>query len=506
MTQVPHYPMYIDGEWVDTAQCFEIINPATDELVATNAKGTVSNADRAVAAALRAHERGDWRNTPPEQRAAIMSRIVDRLNEKMDDLVDLHIAENGVTRKQAMAFHVGYSISHLQYFADLARTYEFERTGPVLSYPTAAVGVVRREPVGVVAGIVPWNFPLLLAVWKLGPALAAGNCVVLKPDEKTPLTLLELAKAADEAGLPRGVLNIVTGPGETVGARLAAHPDVRKVAFTGSTAVGKEISKLASENVKKVTLELGGKGPNIVLEDADIEQAVDGALFAFCLYSGQACESGTRLLLPESRYDEFMARLTARAAQIRVGDPNDFDTDMGPIISSEQKQRIEYYIELGQKEGATLAFGGKPLTGEPFERGNWVGPTILGNVDNSMKVAQEEIFGPVLVVIKYKTVAEAIAIANDTEYGLSAGVWGEDIDAALDVARQIEAGTVWINDWHMVNALYPFGGYKQSGNGRELGPHALDEYTEQKFVHIDLARKRENKVFDMMLPEYGAGA
>ncbi|MGQ4601256.1 aldehyde dehydrogenase family protein [Nocardia sp. R6R-6] len=500
MAPVPHYLMYIDGEWVDRIERYDVINPATEEVVATVAKGSTDDADRAVAAALRAHRDGEWRNTSPDERARKISRMVEILNDRMDDLVDLHIAENGVTRRQAMAFHVGYSISHLQYFADLAATYQFERSGPVLGYPTAAAGVVRREPIGVVAGIVPWNFPMLLAVWKLGPALAAGNCVVLKPDEKTPMTLMEIAKAADEAEIPKGVFNVVIGPGETVGARLAAHPDVRKVAFTGSTAVGKTISKLAAENIKKVTLELGGKGPNIVLEDADITQAVDGALFAFCLYSGQACESGTRLLLPESRYDEFVERLIERAAKIRVGDPDDFETDMGPIISAEQKQRIERYIELGKKEGATVAFGGEPLSGAPFDKGHWIGPTILTDVDNSMTVAQEEIFGPVLAVIKYRTVYEAIAIANDSEYGLSAGVWSEDIDAALAVANQIEAGTVWINDWHMVNALYPFGGYKQSGNGRELGPHALDEYTEEKFVHIDLSRKLDNKVYDLVVP------
>lgn len=500
MTTSSHYQMYIDGDWVDSAVSTDVINPASDELVATVAFGNADDADRAVASALRAHRNGEWRNTPPEERAKVMSRWVEILNERMDDLVDLHIAENGVTRRQAMAFHVGYAISHLQYFADLAASYEFTRSGPMLGYPTTAAGIVRREPFGVVAGIVPWNFPMLLAVWKFGPALAAGNTIVLKPDEKTPLTLLEMARAADDAGIPAGVFNVVTGPGEVVGARLAAHPDVRKVAFTGSTAVGRTITELSAVNIKKVTLELGGKGANIILPDADLSQAVDAALFAFCLYQGQACESGTRLLLPESLHDEFVARLVERAAAIRVGDPDDFDTDMGPIISAEQRQRIEHYVELGTKEGATLAFGGARLTGGEFDSGNWFGPTIFTDVDNWMTIAQEEIFGPVLVVIKYRSVAEAVAIANDSEYGLSAGVWSEDIDAALDVAAQIESGTVWINDWHMVNALYPFGGYKQSGNGRELGPHALDEYTEEKFVHVDLARRIENKVYDLVVP------
>ncbi|PQP14785.1 aldehyde dehydrogenase family protein [Rhodococcus opacus] len=500
MTATPHYTQFIDGQWVDTARTFDIIDPANGELVATAARGSVENLDQAVAAAKAAHARGEWRSKTPDERADILSAIVADLSERMDDLVALHVKENGATVRQAMTFHVGYAISHLQYFADLARTYEFERSGPQLSYPTLASGIVRREPIGVVAGIVPWNFPLLLAVWKLGPALAAGNTIVLKPDEKTPLTLLELAKSAERAGLPKGVLNIVTGAGEEVGARLAAHPDVRKIAFTGSTAVGREISKLAAENIKKVTLELGGKGPNIVLADADITSAVDGALFACFLYAGQACESGTRLLLPESLHDEFVDRLVQRAATIKVGDPSEFDTDIGPVISAEQHARILDYIEIGQKEGATLVFGGEPPTGTQFEQGHWVRPTIFTDVTPDMRIAREEIFGPVLSVLKYRTVDEAVAIANDTEYGLSAGVWSEDLEAALAVAARIESGTVWINDWHMVNALYPFGGYKQSGNGREVGPHALDEYTEEKFVHIDLSRSLDRKVYDIILP------
>jgi acyl-CoA reductase-like NAD-dependent aldehyde dehydrogenase len=503
MGATPHYTQYIDGQWVDTSDRFEIIDPSTGEIFATAARGSVSNADRAVAAAKAAHLRGDWRSATPAERAGVLSAIAADLSERMDDLVALQVRENGVPVRQAMAFHVGYAIAHLKYFADLARSYEFERPGPRLAYPTAASGMVRREPIGAVAGIVPWNFPLLLAVWKLGPALAAGNAIVLKPDEKTPLTLLELAKSAERAGLPRGVLNIVTGDGEEVGARLAAHPDIRKIAFTGSTAVGCEISRLAADNVKRVTLELGGKGPNIVLDDADIASAVDGALFACFLHAGQACESGTRLLLPEALHDEFVDRLVERAATIKVGQPSEFDTDMGPVVSAEQRARILDYIEIAQKEGATLAFGGTPPTGPQFERGYWVGPTVFTDVSPDMRIAREEVFGPVLSVLKYRTVDEAIDIANDTEYGLSAGVWSEDVERALDVAARIDAGTVWINDWHMVNAQYPFGGVKQSGLGRELGPRSLDEYTEEKFVHVDLTRRLDRKVYNLLLPAVG---
>lgn len=497
VTDVRHYPMYINGQWVDTAQRESVIDPATEEVIGTVPMGGVAETDQAVAAALAAHQSGDWRSRTPEERAEVLDRIVAILNDRMDELVELHVRENGVTVRQAMAFHVGYAISHLQFFADLARSYEFERSGKLLSYPTAAAGLIRREPIGVVAGIVPWNFPLLLAIWKIGPALAAGNCMVIKPDLQTPLTLLEFARAADEAGLPAGVLNVITGDGPEVGGRLADHPDVRKIAFTGSTKVGREIQARASVNVKRTTLELGGKGPNVVLEDADMDTAVDAALFACCLYQGQACESGTRLILPASIHDEFVERLVKRAADIRLGDPADFDTDMGPIINARQRQRILDYIALGETEGATVAYRGEAPDGPGF----WVAPTILTNVTNDMVVAREEIFGPVLCVIKVNSVAEAVAVANDTEYGLSAGVWSEDVDAALDVARQLESGTVWINDWHMVNAEYPFGGYKQSGLGRELGPHALDEYTEEKFIHIDLSRDPARRVYDIVLPE-----
>jgi len=495
-----HYPMYIDGHWVDAEDRFEINNPATEELVATVARGGRQHADQAVGAAARAHARGEWRSHTPEQRAAVISALAAGLSSRIDHLVQLEVRETGAPIRQARTFHVGSSISNLRYFAALARTYQFERSGPGMRQPRLAAGYVRREPIGVVAGIVPWNFPLLLAVWKLGPALAAGNCIVLKPDEKTPLTLLALAEVAHAVALPPGVLNVVTGAGEDVGARLASHPAVRKIAFTGSTAVGRKISRMAAGDVKRVTLELGGKGPNIVLPDADLEAAADGALFACYLHAGQACEAGTRLLLPESLHDRFVERLIARAASIRLGDPIELDTDLGPVISAAQQRRVLEYIELGQREGATLAFGGKVPTGGRFERGCWVEPTIFTDVRNDMRIAREEIFGPVLSVLRYRTLDEAVEIANDTDYGLSAGVWSEDVEAAVDVANRLEAGTVWINDWHMINARYPFGGYKQSGVGRELGPHSIDEYTEQKFVHLDISRRRDRPVYKLVLP------
>jgi acyl-CoA reductase-like NAD-dependent aldehyde dehydrogenase len=364
-----------------------------------------------------------------------------------------------------------------------------------------AQSYVRREPIGVCAAITPWNFPLLLSMWKFAPALAAGNSVVVKPDEKTPLTMLRFAQIAEECGLPSGVLNVVTGEGETVGAHIASHRDVDKVAFTGSTAVGREIMRLGADTVKRVTLELGGKSPVVVLDDADIDIAVDGALFSCFLYSGQVCESGTRLLLPDSIHDEFVARLVARAKQITIGDPTDFDTDMGPVVSAEQRDRILRYIEVGKQEGATVAFGGGVPQGDGFEKGYWVEPTILVDVTNDMRIAQEEVFGPVLAVIRYADDDDAVRIANDTEYGLAAAVWSTDNERALDVARRIRAGTVWINDHHMISCEAPFGGYKQSGVGRELGPHALDAYTETKHIHLDLSGRLDRRAYAALLSE-----
>jgi betaine-aldehyde dehydrogenase len=499
MDTMRRYSMLIDGDWVDTVDRFEIRSPATEELVASVAKGDREHADRAVAAAKAAHEAGLWRRTPPAQRAAVLDAIAQRLTERMDELAVLQVLENGTTLRQAGAFHLGFSIAHLRYFAELARRCDFERPGPLQRVPTLASGIVRREPIGTCAAIVPWNFPLLLAVWKIGPALAAGNTIVVKPDESTPLTLLEFAKVAQECGLPDGVLNVVTGEGPVVGARLASHEDVRKIAFTGSTAVGREIMRLASGNVKRLTLELGGKGPNIVLDDADLDVAVDGTLFGCLMNQGQACESGTRVIVAGSVHDKFVERLIERAKTISIGNPLDLATDFGPVISSEARDRILRYIQTGIEEGATLAYGGGVPAGPQFERGFWVEPTIFTDVGNGMTIAREEIFGPVISVIRCETAEEAIRIANDTEYGLSAGVWSTDNQRALDVAGQLEAGTVWVNDWHMVSAAYPFGGFKQSGLGRELGPHALDEYTEEKFVHLDLSGRLEQRAYPLLL-------
>jgi acyl-CoA reductase-like NAD-dependent aldehyde dehydrogenase len=496
---VKHQQMFIDGQHVDSDQVYEITHPATGDPVATVAKGTVEHADQAVDAARRSFDAGVWARKSGEERSAILLRVADRLGSDLEDITEAEISCNGATMRQALGFHTGLAAPHLTYFAEQAATYEFEHDVPTASYPTLSMNRIRREPVGVCVAIVPWNFPLVLGIWKIGPALAAGNSVVVKTDEKTPLSLLKLAEIASEEGVPAGVLNVVTGDGAEVGARLASHPDVDKVAFTGSTAVGREIMRLASGTVKKVSLELGGKAPVLVLDDADMEIAADGVLFGCMLYSGQICESGTRVYVPSSVHDEFVDRLVARAATIKMGDPADLDTDMGPVISARQRDRVLDYIQSGLDDGATLAIGGGVPGGEEFERGHWVSPTILTDVTNTMAIAREEIFGPVLVVLRYDTLEEAIALANDSDYGLSAGVWATDYERALEVGAQLRAGTVWINNWHMVDPALPFGGYKQSGVGREMGPGALDEYTEAKHVHLDLTQKRENHIFDILL-------
>lgn len=496
---VKHYTMFINGKQVDAAEVDEIRDPATEAVVATIARGSVEHADAAVAAARAAFESGSWSRMAPADRSAVLVKIAERLGQELDELVELEIHANGATVRQATGFHIGYAPTHFLYFAELAATYRWERHVATQAYPTMSTNILRHEPLGVCAAIVPWNFPLLLGIWKIGPALAAGNSVVIKPDEKTPLTLLRLCEIAKECGVPDGVINLVTGPGPTVGARLAEHPDVDKVAFTGSTPVGREIMRLASATVKKVSLELGGKGAQILLDDADLDVAIDGALFGCLLYSGQICESGTRLLVPDDMYDLVVDRLVDRASALRVGDTSDFDTDVGPVISARQRDRVLRFLDSARDDGAKIVLGGGAPRGAGFEKGYWVEPTIVTEVTNDMEIAREEIFGPVLCVLRYTDQADAIRQANDSQYGLSAGVWSTDYERAVEVADQLRAGTVWINNWHQIDPALPFGGYKQSGLGRELGQNALDDYTETKHVHVDLTQKLDRHIFGALL-------
>jgi aldehyde dehydrogenase (NAD+) len=498
--------MFIGGEWVDSPEQYTVVSPADGQPIATVAKGTPEHVDQAVAAAKAAHDSGVWRSLPPSGRIAVLKDAAGRLGARLDELTALQSRENGAPVRLAGAFHVGMPLAHLEYLAGLAEDYPFERPGPSIDYlPTD--GVIRRDPIGVCAAIVPWNVPLLLTVWKVAPALVTGNTMVLKPDEKTPLLALELARELHAAGLPAGVFNVVTGDGEDVGAHLVRHPDVRKVAFTGSTAVGREIMRSAAENLKPATLELGGKGPAIVLDDADVDVAVDGVLYGVMTGSGQACSSGTRLLLSNSIHDDFVVRLTERAATLKVGpDPLDPATDMGPLISAEQRDRVLGYLETAKANGATIAAGGSAPEGPEYEAGFWLEPTIVTDVTPDMEIAREEVFGPVLAVLRYETLDEAIEIANDTEYGLTAGVWAGDETRAKEVADKLDAGAVWINNWHVIASGYPFGGMKQSGIGRELGPESLDAYTESKYITVDRSSTSAEKGFGLLFGSLASGA
>ncbi|GAB24078.1 putative aldehyde dehydrogenase [Gordonia polyisoprenivorans NBRC 16320 = JCM 10675] len=494
---VESYQLYIDGKWVSTPDSYEIRSPATEELVATVAKGGVEHVDAAVAAARRAHESGVWRNTSPEDRANLLLDVAERLGAKADQLAALQTRENGATIRITGALHIGLSIAQLQFLAVQSKDYEYETAGPAIE-PIPAEGIVRREPVGVVAAIVPWNIPYLTTIWKIAPALAAGNTVVLKPDEHAPLCGLELAKVFDEAGLPAGVLNVVTGDGEPVGKYLAGHPGVNKVAFTGSTVVGKSILRDSADTVKRVSLELGGKGPNIILDGADLDTAIDGSIFAAFANNGEACEAGTRLLVPRERHDEIVDRLVERAATLRVGDPLDPATNVGPVISETQQSRILEYFRIAAAEGAKAVLGGGVPAGPQFEKGYWIEPTVFVGVDNSTRIAREEVFGPVVVVLPYDSIDDAVKIANDSDYGLSAGVWGDEA-TAREVANRLDAGMVFVNDWHVIHPAYPFGGFKQSGLGREGGLHQLDEYTEAKFVSVNKSPGPEARAFAIVI-------
>jgi aldehyde dehydrogenase (NAD+) len=357
----------------------------------------------------------------------------------------------------------------------------------------------------VCASIIPWNFPLLMAVWKLGPALATGNTIILKPASDTPLNALELARIVDEIGFPPGVFNIISGPGGVIGEVLTTSPLVDKVAFTGSTEIGRDIMAKAAGTLKKVTLECGGKSANIVLPDADWDIAIDGSIFASFYHQGQVCESGTRLLLPKDRHDDFVAEMVRKLESLPMGDPLDPATKVGPVVSERQMQSVLDYIEIGKEEGAVLACGGERATEGDLAQGCFVKPTVFTGVTNDMRIAQEEIFGPVLCVMAYESEDEAIAIANDSIFGLGGGVWSKDIDHAKQVAARMRTGTVWINDWHLLSERMPFGGYKQSGIGREFGEEGLNEYTEVKSLHVDDARTRDKKPwYDMLVPREDA--
>ncbi|HYX42624.1 MAG TPA: betaine-aldehyde dehydrogenase [Pyrinomonadaceae bacterium] len=481
------YQLFIGGEWVDaeSGQTFTTPNPATGAPLAEVAEADKADIDKAVAAARKAFE-GKWSKMSARDRGRLLYKLAQLIEARAKELAALETADNGKPIRESTYIDLPQVVENFEYFAGYATKIE----GETIPVPGQFFNYTLREPLGVCGQIIPWNFPLLMAAWKLAPALAAGNTIVLKPAEQTPVTALELGKLMQEAGFPEGVVNIVPGYGETAGAALAAHPGIDKIAFTGSTEVGKLIARAAADNLTKVSLELGGKAPNVVFADADLDQAVNGALMGIFYNQGQVCCAGSRIFLDERIKDEFLERFKAKAEKIKVGDPTDKTTQMGPQVSEEQLNRIKSYVDIARQEGASVLTGGAaPELDEQFRGGYFFRPTIFCDVNNQMRVAQEEIFGPVSSVITFTDEADLIKQANETIYGLSAGIWTRDITRAHRFAKEIKAGVVWINTYNMFNAASPFGGYKQSGYGREMGRHALELYTQVKSVWVDLSGK-----------------
>lgn len=494
----------IDGAWVDarSGETLTSYNPFNGEAVAQVPRSGPVDVDFAVQAARKAFDEGPWPNMSGEERAGVLLAVSKLIQEQMGELIALVVRESGSTVRKAKG-EVWLAGKQMAYFAQLAQL-DLSHSVDGLTRPGVSDNQVVYEPIGVCAQIIPWNFPFSMAVWKLGLALAAGNTVVLKPAEETPAVSLALAELFEKANLPQGVLNVVTGTGAEAGAALSAHAGVDKIAFTGSTEVGKKIMQAAAGGMKRVTLECGGKSANIVLADADVAMAVDGALYAAFFHSGQCCTAGTRLLVQKAIYDDFMSRFLAKAKQIQLGNPADEATDMGPLISKKQQAQVLGYIAKGKAEGARCVLGGEAPTEADLKNGYFVQPTVFEGVNNQMTIAQEEIFGPVLSVIPFETPEEAVRLANDNPYGLAAAVWSQDEAQAQKMARALRAGTVWINEYHLISEKAPFGGFKQSGLGRELGIEGLKAYLEVKHIHRDEMRNREKKFwYDSVLAPKG---
>jgi betaine-aldehyde dehydrogenase len=477
---VKTYQNYINGQWVPAAngETFPVYDPSTEEVIAHVASSSAADVDKAAKAARAAFDSGAWPATTAQDRGRILFKIAGKIRQNLPMLAELECRNTGKPIVEA-EYDIGDVATCFEYYGGLAN----KVTGNVMPVPANALSFTLREPVGVAGQIIPWNYPLLMAAWKLAPAIAAGCTCVLKPAEQTPLTAMEFASWLEEAGVPPGVVNIVNGAGEISGAALVAHPQVDKIAFTGSAAVGKLIVKSAADTLKRVTLELGGKSPNIFFADADWEAAVDGALFGVFINQGEVCSAGSRVLVEKKIYPKFVEAMTEKAKRIKLGPPLERDTKMGPLVSKEQYDRVSTYLEVGKKEAKTAIGGGRPKT---FEKGYYVEPTIFYDVDNSARIAREEIFGPVASVIPFEHEADAIRIANDTPYGLAGAVWTRDIYKAFRIVKSMRAGIIWVNHMQPTYVEAPWGGYKQSGFGRELGPWGLEEYLETKQVFVNL--------------------
>jgi betaine-aldehyde dehydrogenase len=476
--------LYLGGEWhaASDGATRELIDPSTGDPVARVAEATRKDAERAIAIARSAFDEGPWPETPALERARLLNKLADLIDANAAGFAALETLNCGKPLRES-EYDVADAANCFRYYAGLAT----KPHGQTFDVPAASQTFTVREPIGVCGQIVPWNYPLLMTAWKLAPALAAGNVCILKPSEYTPLSALWLAKLTQEAGFPNGVLSVLSGAGPVAGAALAESMQVDKIAFTGSVPTGQSIMRAAAGNVKKISLELGGKSPNIVFDDADFATAVDYALFGIYANAGQVCSAGSRLIVQNTIADRFVAELVRRAQKIAVGDGFDPATEMGPLVSRRQRDRVEEYIRIGRDEGATLACGGGRLAGELGERGNFIVPTIFTDTTPSMRIVQEEIFGPVLAVQRFDDEAEAIRLANDSPYGLAGAVFTTDGARAQRVIRKLRAGITWINAYHPTYNEAPWGGYKQSGIGRELGTYGYDAYTEVKQINVNLA-------------------
>ncbi|MBD8007203.1 aldehyde dehydrogenase family protein [Bacillus norwichensis] len=471
--------LYINGEFVESVsgKTFDSYNPATGEVLAVVSEAEAADVDRAAKAAKKAFEEGPWSKMSAVERARLMFKLADVIEENTDELAQLESLDNGKPFSESKPLDLSNTIETFRYYAGWA-TKVFGQTIPVSKQ---FLNYTRHEPVGVAGQIIPWNFPLMMASWKIAPALATGCTVVLKPAEQTPLTALYLAELMEEVGFPPGVVNIIPGFGETAGDALVKHPDVNKIAFTGSTSIGKLIMKNAAVTMKRVTLELGGKSPNIILPDADLSKAAPGVFSGIMLNQGQVCSAGSRVYIQKKHFDNVMSELVDYAKNVKQGFGLDESTQMGPLVSKEQQDRVVNYINIGQEEGASIVAGGGNT-----EKGYFVEPTVFADVSDDMRIAREEIFGPVVVAMPFEDMDEIIERANSSDFGLAAGVWTENLRNAHYIANGLKAGSVWVNCYGMVDPLSPFGGYKQSGFGRENGAYALQNYTEVKSVWVNL--------------------